>query len=788
MNRQQRRAKAKREAKPVGSNLQSALIDAAIQHFHAGRALQAETACRVILASNPSNAATLHGLANLAHRCGRSEIAADLLHHATGIHPDNGDAYASLGGILRMIGRLDAAADACRKAIALKPDLAPAYNNLGSVLQAQRLFSDAAEMYTRAIALDPTSTEAYLNRGLLFIELGQTDLACSTFQDAIRIDPKCVDAYRHLVQTLRKEARFEEAADHLRSAATIFPEEPGYHSELAVVLMMQGKLSDAADACKRALALKPDDSATLTNLGSILHDLGRPAEAIRAYEFALKVNPVNSTALSNMGLVYRAEGQIKKAIVALRDALAIDPNCLKTMTELYQQRRSICDWDGLEQTESAVLRLRRFDERADTPPFILLATPNATAADLLHGARSWGRGYVVPEGRQLRPPTPGIVRRPGRKIRVGYLSADFYTHATALLITELLEKHDRSRFDIIGYSHSKDDRSSVRGRLVNAFDQFVDVRALSHVEAARRIYSDRIDILVDLKGYTQDARTEIVALRPAPIQVNFLGYPGTLGADFVDYIIGDPVVLPMADQPYFNEKIVQLPHCYQPNDTKRPVSEEVPTRAECGLPEGAFVFCCFNNSYKLTPALFDIWMRLLITVPNSVLWLFEANRDVRENLSREAANRGVDPARLVFAERMRFPGHLARHSHADLFLDTLPYNAHTTASDALWAGLPVLTCQGNAFAGRVAASLLRAVGLPELVTYSLQEYEDLAVRLATCPAMLADIRQRLVYNRLRTPLFDIASYSRDLERAYQHMVENWRSGRTPEAFAVADLP
>ena len=361
-------------------------------------------------------------------------------------------------------------------------------------------------------------------------------------------------------------------------------------------------------------------------------------------------------------------------------------------------------------------------------------------------------------------------------MRIGYLSSDFHDHATAYLIAELIERHDRDRFEIHGYSYGADPGGDMRARLVSAFDRFSDIDALSHRDAAARIRADDIDILVDLKGHTYRARPKILAFRPAPVQVNYLGFPGTMGAPFIDYIVADNFIVPRDRQMLFAEKLAYLPDCYQPNDTRREIAA-APSRAECGLPAQGFVFCGFNNSFKITPAFFAIWMRLLQQVPGSVLWLLESNALVRRNLSAAAFAADVDPARLVFAPILKHRDHLARHRHADLFLDTLPCNAHTTASDALWAGLPVLTCAGETFAGRVAGSIVRAVGLAELVASSPRDYEALALALARDPARLDDIRSRLDAGRASLPLFDMAKHTRDLEALYTRMDENWRSSR-----------
>jgi protein O-GlcNAc transferase len=410
-------------------------------------------------------------------------------------------------------------------------------------------------------------------------------------------------------------------------------------------------------------------------------------------------------------------------------------------------------------------------------PFVFLSTPG-TAAQQLVTSQTWSA--KLPRGQAFSHSAP---RRPGR-IRIGYLSADFRKHATAFLMAELFERHNRDRFEIYAYSYGYDDHSDVRQRLINAFDHFVEFRSTPLKESAQRIFEDDIDILIDLKGYTGGVRTEILVDRPAPIQVNYVGYPGTMGADFIDYIIGDPFVTPMEHQANYSEKIVQLPGSYQPNDTKRPISDKPFTRAQFGLPEQGFVFCSFNGAYKISPTFFAVWMRLLNATPGSVLWMLATNSIVEANLRREAAAHGVAPERLIFTPGLDNPEHLARHRFADLFVDTAPINAHTTASDALWAGLPVVTCAGEPFASRVAGSLLRAVGLPELITTRIEDYEALALQLAANPDRLREFRDRLARNRLSSPLFDIGSYTRALESAYQRMFDIRQAGQPPQAFAV----
>jgi predicted O-linked N-acetylglucosamine transferase (SPINDLY family) len=367
------------------------------------------------------------------------------------------------------------------------------------------------------------------------------------------------------------------------------------------------------------------------------------------------------------------------------------------------------------------------------------------------------------------------------------VSANFRNHPSAYLSAELFELHDRKRFEVIGVSLGYAENSEIRARLVKAFDEFHDIRLASDRDAAKLLNDRHVDIAIDMNGYQRDTRQGIFAHRPAPVQVSYLGFPATMGADFIDYIIADAIVLPSEHQQFYTERIVHLPDCYQVNDRKRKIAESTPTRREMGLPEHAFVFCCFNNNWKITPIVFDVWMRLLHRVEGSVLWLLWDNEGAERNLRKDAQRRGIDPSRLMFARRLPLDVHLARHRLADLFLDTLPCNAHTTASDALWVGLPVLTCKGEAFAGRVAASLLHAVGIPELITSSLEDYQALALKLARDPALLAEIKAKLVHHRDTCPLFNTVRVTRHIEAAYTTMWETWQRGEAPKSFSVEPI-
>ncbi|HEY6259507.1 MAG TPA: UDP-N-acetylglucosamine-peptide N-acetylglucosaminyltransferase [Xanthobacteraceae bacterium] len=457
--------------------------------------------------------------------------------------------------------------------------------------------------------------------------------------------------------------------------------------------------------------------------------------------------------------------------------MALDPGHRCVFDGMADAALAACDW-ARTTVIAGHLESRIRQRRSIINPFRLLVYGSDPALQL-EGAKTF-------VGREIPVRVPlwtGAIRR-RQKLRIAYLSADFHRHATAFLMAGLFELHDRSRFETVGISFGPDDDSSMRARLVRAFDQFHDVRSRSDLEVAKLLNDLEVDIAVDLKGHTQGARPGILAHRPAPVQASYLGFPGTMGADFIDYVIADSIVLPFDQQPFYQEKIVHLPECYQVNDSKRTIAAHTPTRRETGLPDKGFVFCCFNNNYKITAPVFDVWMRLLTAVEGSVLWLLRGNDDAMINLRRQATARGIEAARLIFAPRLPYEDHLARHRVADLFVDTLPYNAHTTASDALWAGLPLLTCRGGTFAGRVGASLLHAAGVPEMVTSDLGEYEALGLRLAIDAPLLHDFRHRLEQNRSTCSLFDTDRFRRHVEQAYTTMWEIQQRGEAPRSFRV----
>ncbi len=724
------------------------------------------------------------------HRAGRLQAAEQIYLQILSIEPNHAPAWHLLGVVHYQRGNHQAAADHIVRAIGLDASAADFRCNLGNVYQRLDKPDEATACYRRALELKPDYAEAHCNLGNVFKHQGKRDEAIACYRRALELKPDFAEAHTNLGTVLQELHRYDEAVDCFRRALELKPDFVEADYNCGNALQEQGKPGEAADCYRRALALQPDFVDALHNLGIALQELARRDEAVACYRRALELRPDFAEALYNLGNVLREQARRDEAVACYRRALELKPDFLVALSALVHELQYICHWEGLKRLSQRVIEL--IDENvqsaigAPVPPFSLLSLPTmTTAAQQLRCARQWvERKLKMPA--ELAPHPPLRRRsRPKSKLTIGYLSADFRSHAIAVTVAELFEKHDRGRFAIFGYSYGPDDGSPMRQRLVKAFDRFVDVRDASFAEAARRIAADEVDILVDLTGYTLNGRTQILAIRPAPIQVNYLGYTGTMGAAFMDYIIVDDFIVPPEQQPFFTEKLVHLPGSYQVNDSQREISPHTPSRAECGLPQQGFVFCCFNNNYKITPEVFTVWMRLLQAVPGSVLWLLEDNPFAATNLRREAQARGVAAERLVFATHLALADHLARHRLADLFLDTLPYNAHTTASEALWAGCPLLTIAGQTFASRVAGSLLRTLGLPELITTRLEDYEEMALRLARDTRQLAELRARLQTNRTTSALFDAGPFAATLEKAYQTMWEICAAGEKPRAFRVS---
>jgi protein O-GlcNAc transferase len=745
-----------------------------------GRHVSALTAYERALAIQPDYADAHYNRAVVLQDIGRFEEAIAGYDRALSFKPGYAAAYSNRGAALHGLGRFEEAVASYDKAVALKPDYATAHNNRGAALFELERFEQALASHERALALQPNFGDAHNNRGAALRKLRRPEEAAASFERAIAAKPDHAEALNNLGVTLRELDRPQEALASFERAIALKPDYAEAHNNRAVALRGLRRLDAALASLEQALSANPEYPEALLNRGATLYDRGRLHEALADYERALALKSDYADAYRNHALALQDLRRPDEAIASYERALTLSPGARYLRGTCLHARMHVCDWSGIE---AALAEISSAIERgkAVITPFPALALLDSPR---LHRkvAASWAREECQ-SGRKLPP----LRRYPlHAKVRVGYFSADFRNHAVSSLAAELFETHDRSRFELTAFALGPDVHDELRARVARAFDRFLPLSDKSDEEVASLARSLELDIAVDLGGYTQRARPRVFALRAAPIQVSYLGYLGTLGVDFMDYLLADEVLVPHELRRHYAEKIAYLPS-YQANDRHRPASERVFTRAELGLPAAGFVFCCFNANYKLTPETFASWMRILTAVPDSALLLLADSAAAKLNLRRHAAASGIDPARLVFAGRVPYGDYIARYRAADLFLDTLPYNAGTTASDALWAGLPVLTCAGESFAGRMGASLLTAVGLPELIARDRTEYERSAIALAREPGRLADIGSKLAAARTSAALFDTPRLARSLETLYRRMYQRHHLGLMPEHLLL-DLP
>jgi predicted O-linked N-acetylglucosamine transferase (SPINDLY family) len=646
-------------------------------------------------------------------------------------------------------------------------DQAIAAQRSGNLLEAERA-------YAAVLKGSKTHPVALHMLGLLHAQRGHFADAEPLLKKAARVDGGNPDVLFNYANVLRALGKTDDALAWLAKAIALSPNFADAHLNRGAILLARKEPRSAIAEFDRAIAIAPS-SAAYANRGSAFQQLGQLDEAHDSYQRAVALAPSNPQHHFVLSEVLGQMGRHGEAIGALERTVALNKAFPFALSKLVDSRRKRADWRSFEREQAGL------DEAVESgvavDPFTFLHASSSPARQLTC-AKTFVAN-VAPERGATRPGTPS----PASRLRIGYMSADFRNHAIGHLIVGVIEEHDRERFEVSAISYGPDDRSEQRDRLKAAFERFEDVSHLPDEDVVQLIRQLDIEVLVDLGGFTAGARPRILAHRAAPIQVNYLGYPGTMGAPYMDYVMADPIIVPEAEQKYYQEKVIYLPDSYQATDARRSLAK-VPARSEVGLAEDAFVYCAFNRTSKITPVLFDVWMRLLAKTAGSVLWLLDGDPIARENLRREAVVRGIAAERLVFAPQAPADAHLARHQLADLYLDTLPYNAHTGASDALWAGLPVVTCLGTAFAGRVAASILNAVGLPELVTQSLDEYEGLALRIAHDSKLRNALRSKLASQRTTWPLFDTARMTRHIEKAYNEMWRRHCAGEAPASFAV----
>jgi protein O-GlcNAc transferase len=786
--------------RPSAAALDTLMAQAQALH-RAGRIAQAEAAYRDVLRHAPRHFDALHSLGLLALQAGHPQAAADLIAQALAVDPNDAEGHGNLGYALHTLRRHAEALASLDRALALKPDLVEALNNRGNTLSELGRHDDAVASFDRALALRPDFVEAVYNRGNALHAAGRLDAALASYDHVIAARADIPQAHNNRARVLQDLGRQEQAlagyelaiglaptyvaaivgrgtallalkqdaralAD-FDAALRIEPSHAAAHYDRGNALFALRRADDAVLAFTRCLDLDGRHLDARINRGNASYELRRYEDAIVDFDAVLRVTPDAVGVVCNRGNALLELKRYDEAAEAFRCVCALDAGYPYAIGKRLYAQTLACDWRDLPALIDDVER-GLAEGRPVIEPFAYSAVATSTAslkrcAELFAADQFPAQAALVDRDRRYGHP----------KIRVGYVSGEFRNQATAILATELFELHDRSRFEIVAFDNGWNDGSTLRRRIDAAFDEVVDIAAMPDAVAARAIADREIDILVNLNGYFGLGRTGVFARHPAPVQVNYLGFPGTMGAPYLDVIVADADTIPPGDEGAYTERVVRLAGSYQPNDRQRAIADGVVTRARQGLPADAMVFACFNNTYKILPETFASWMRILQAVEGSVLWLLQDNSAATQNLRAAAMQAGIDANRLHFAPRIRLDEHLARHRAADLFLDTLPYNAHTTASDALWAGLPVLSCRGTTFPGRVGASLLHALGLGgELLVDDAPAYEARAIELATSPLALAAIRATLAERRAQAALFDTPRYCLELEAAFEQMLSS----------------
>lgn len=799
------------------------ILAAGISLHQSGQLTKARECYNQVLEADPENPHVLHLFGLLAHQEGQTGKAAELLRIAIRHDSMNPHYHNDLGTILEDQGNMDGALDCYRRALNIKPEYFEAANNVGNIFYKLNCQDEALAWYQKTLAIQPDYAEGYVNIGNIAHDRGQLPDAINWYQKALKLHPGLAAGHHHLGLVYKDQGCYREAIacyqkalaiapasaeilyslgnalrsmGHPAQAASCYQEAiqhqpvfPEAYTNLGSALKDLGKLDEALVCFQKALTFKPDLAETYNNMGNALRDKGDLEQAVSCYKQAVRLKEDLVEAHFNLGSVNKELGKIKNAIQSFHSAFVLKPNYSKALNQLVFQILRGCFWKELEDfafqlDNLTALELKRGAKTGETPfvsvsrradPVVNLAIASSWSRHISKTAASLKKNYTVKGSASNRS-----------RIRIGYLSNDFRNHPIAHLILSLFGCHNRDKFEIFCYSHGQNDGSIYRKRIQNECDEFIDLVDRSDGDAADRIYEDRVDILVDLMGYTQGHRLTISALRPAPVQVSFLGFPGTTGAGFFDYIIADRTVIPERHKAFYSEKIVYMPHCYQVNDHTQAIASHRSSAAAHGLPQDGFVFCAFHQSFKIDPIMFNSWMNVLARVPESVLWLLKNNDDTEQNLKMTAEERGVNPHRLVFAPRLPKDQHLGRHRLADLMLDTRIYNGHTTTSDALWAGVPVISLMGSHFASRVSVSILKALGLPELITRTLEEYEKLAVRLALHSAELKMLRRKIAKNQSTHPLFDTRRYVRNLEKAFIQMWHIYATDQDPKHIEVRE--
>jgi protein O-GlcNAc transferase len=747
--------------------------------YQQGRFQQALELAETLLTLSPPQPSLLNLAAVCARPLGLSDKAETYLRSAIGVKPDYAGAHGNLGLVLRDAGRLGEAESSFLRALELNPDDMAGMINLGNLYRASQRPTEAEAAFRKTLSSAPENVDALYNLGLLLAESGRAEEAEAAFRQSLKIRPDQADVCNDLGNVLMARLRLDEAEQAYRQAIALWPGYADAHCNLGMLLLEAGKSDAAMAAFRRALELAPGHPDALNSLANQLSLEGRFEQAEQAYRKAMAARPDSATLHNNFGNLLTKTLRLGEAEAAYRMAVSLQPDFGHALGQAVNCARQRCDWSKADADAQAVAQALQKGVTG-IPPLAVLSLPELSPAQHRLASELAALSSLKPylEAPPLVDPT---LHRTHQRLRIGYLSSEFHEHPVMHLLIGILETHDRAHFEVHAYSTGPARRDAYRTRAEQGCEYFHDFGSTGKLDAARRIAADEIDILIDLSGHAGHIKPVIAALRPAPVIVNWLGHPGTLGVPrLADYIIGDAVLTPLEHAGHYSETLAWMPHCYQPNDPRQEIGIR-PTRHEVGLPEQALVFCSFNQAYKLTPAIFTIWCRLLDAAPGSVLWLQQPNDGATaDNLRREAAHRGIAAERLVFGPKLPMAEHLARLQLADLALDTFPYGSGATGSNALRAGVPMVTLMGDSYVSRMAASQLHAVGLPELVTTCPEDYFKLARDLALAPAKLAMLREKLARNLPTSALFDAIGFTRDLERLYERIwMDHERGVRAP---------
>lgn len=673
--------------------------------------------------------------------------------------------------------RLNEAEKTLNQALLIHPNHPDVLRFFGVIAALRKDWNQALEFINQAIEVNPNNGVTLSNKGNILIELGEYEEALACYDKAISFAPNYAEAHNNKGNVLQELGRFEESLKYYDKAISLAPNYAAAHSGKGNALGALGRNLESLGCYESAAKAFPNFKDAFLGAGHAFFQLHRFRDSLACYDRVLEIDESNAIAWQGKGDIFSSQNFYDEALHCYEKVLALHPDNGSAWGMALNSRLQMCDWHEYENHVEALVTLHKTETKGITP---YLAIALSDDPQLIKNLTS----LFTSDFNQINTLPLLEEKKPKEKIHLAYFSADFHNHPTAFLSAGLFEHHDKSKFELTAFVFGGNQADSMRDRLVAAFDHFIDVSNLSDKEVATLARSMDVDIAIDLKGLTQESRPKIFAYRAAPVQVSYLGYPGTMCTSFIDYLVADRVIIPDMLQEHYAEKIVYLPNCYQVNDQTRVFPKKRFTRAELGLPERGFVFCCFNNNYKISPEIFSSWLRILSSIEGSVLWLFEGNPSVANNLKRVAQKNGVDSSRLIFAPRMESSDHLARYELADLFLDTFPCNAHTTASDSLWAGVPILTIKGNSFSARVASSLLHAIGLPELSTTSKEEYEALAIKLAINPFEYAEIKQRLEQNKSDYPLFNTSLFAKHIEDAYLQIFNRHQANLSPDHIYV----